>query len=94
MTNQREVFVNIYYPYITYWDSFEDIIELLNNLNETFKKLIETESIYNNLINDVKLEQGEQVEETKLEKNKYENILMKSLVCLNYNTFKLYIIQQ
>ncbi len=88
--NLYEVFVNIYYPYITF-DRFEDIIELLNNLND--KEFNRNESIYNNLINDVKLEKEIYtiVEETKLEKNKYENYfnenyILQTIIHLNlYN---------
>ena len=88
--NLYEVFINIYYPYITF-ERFEDIIELLNNVNDI--ELNRNESIYNNLVNDVKLEKEIYtiVEETKLEKDKYdklfnENYILQTIIHLNlYN---------
>lgn len=88
--NLYEVYVNIYYPYITF-ERFEDILELLNNVND--KEENRNESLYNNLINDVKLEKEIYtiVEETKLEKDKYEkffneNYILQTIIHLNlYN---------
>jgi hypothetical protein len=89
--NLFEVYVNIYYPFISY-GRYEEIIDLLNNNNETEK--IKNENIYNTLVNDLKMETEifNIIEETKLNKDKYKkmfenNYILQTTIHINlYNT--------
>ena len=69
--NLYDVFVNIYFPLITY-DRFETIINLLNGNYD--KENIYNQNVYNTINNDMKLESivYNIVEKTKLEYKKYQ----------------------
>jgi hypothetical protein len=73
--NIYEVYVNIYYPLITF-ERFENIINLLNNTNT--KELDYNTTIYTTIRNDSRLEKEiyNIVEETKLKSSEYNKYFM------------------
>ena len=73
--NVYEVYVNIYFPLIPY-ERFEDIIMLLNNTNN--KEADVNANMFNIIRNDTQLEKEIYtiVEETKINKPKYEKYFM------------------
>ena len=77
--NLYEVFINIYFPFITF-EHLEDIINLLNGTNK--KELERNINFYNQLVNDVKLENEiyNIVEETKLDNEKYNKMFNQTFI--------------
>lgn len=77
--NLYEVFINIYFPFITF-EHLEDIINLLNGTNK--KELERNINFYNQLVNDVKLENEiyNIVEETKLDTEKYNKMFNQTFI--------------
>jgi hypothetical protein len=75
--NVYEVYVNIYFPLIPY-ERFEDIIMLLNNTNN--KEADVNANMFNIIRNDTQLEKEIYtiVEETKINKPKYEKYFMEN----------------
>jgi len=80
--NLYDVYVNIYFPLISY-DRLERIIELLNKVN--IKELEYIEVQHAQIKNDAKLENEIEltVEETKLKINKYDNLFSNNYIILS-----------
>ncbi len=90
--NLYEVFVNIYFPFITF-ERFEDLVNLLNNKDE--KENEKNKIKFNSIKNDTKLENQiyELVEATKKENNNYnkyfgETFILQTIIHLNLNNDK------
>jgi hypothetical protein len=87
--NLYEVYVNIYYPGITY-ERMENILNLLNGKDE--KEIQYIENVFNSIRNDIKLETEiyENVEKAKFELADYEkyffqNHIIQSIIHVNIN---------
>jgi len=87
--NLYEVYVNIYFPGITY-ERMEQIISLLNGKDD--KEMLYVESIFGSIRNDVKLETEiyENVEKAKFKNKEYdslffENYIIQSIIHVNIN---------
>ena len=85
--NLYEVYVNIYFPGITY-ERMENILALLNGKNN--KEILQIENIFNSIKNDVKLETEiyENVEKAKIKTKDYdkyffENYIIQSIIHIN-----------
>ena len=90
--NLYEVFINIYYPTITF-KRFEEIIGLLNSKNEI--EINKNENSFNIIKNDIKIENEifNIVEETKREKEKYnkmfsDNYILQTIIHLDLTNSK------
>ena len=90
--NLFDIYVNIYFHYITF-DHFNQIIDLLNNSNDT-KELQYNELVFNSLVPDIKLESEieKTVENLKnlmefnlFDVNFYENYIIHSNIHININ---------
>ena len=85
--NMYDVYINIYYPLITF-ERLEQIIQLLNGLNE--KEIQYIDSVIGTIRNDIKLETfiEETVEKAKLDMGKFnklfsENHIIQSIIHVN-----------
>jgi len=92
LKNLYEVFINIYYPFISL-KRLENIIEMLNSKN--ILELDKNKNVYGILNNDIKLEKEIYtiVEENKLKKNSYKNMfnnnhVLQSIIHVNLNNPK------
>jgi hypothetical protein len=87
MRNLYDVYVNIYFPKITY-NNFENIINFVNGKKEIEQNIIN--NTYKNLINEIKLENEiiKTVEHSKTEKELYnkffkDNYIIQSIIHVN-----------
>ena len=89
--NLYDVFINIYYPFIT----FERLTQIINQLNgKNNNELLYIQNIYGTLHNDIKLENEIQilVEETKSNKDEYDKLFFDNYIIqsiIHVNTYNL-----